>query len=281
MQTDIISPDREEIMETTFKKGKQLETLLCVDDEVNVLRSLKRLFRAETFRVLTAESSEKAFAILAKEQVHVVMVDQRMPDMTGTQFLQRVREHYPATIRVVLSGYSEVGAILEAINRGEVYRFLGKPWDDDELKTTIDQCFEHYLLLNENANLLRELQQQNETLNNLNQQLENTIREHAKALALTQNVVESLPFPLLCISAEGMVVKVNTPALQCLQQTALGETISGLFCPDVEKLLQQCLAGSLTESFAIFCDKTKHKLQIFPLVFDGLMQGCLIMIEQW
>ena len=129
--------------------NKDTHTLLCVDDEDNILRSLTRIFRAEDFRVITANNCDDAFELLASEEVQVVVSDQRMPDMSGTEFLQQVKEKYPNTQRVILSGYSESGAIVDAINYAEIYRFVGKPWDDEELKRVVRECFARFNASNE------------------------------------------------------------------------------------------------------------------------------------
>lgn len=255
-------------------------TLLCIDDEVNVLRALKRLLRSAPFKVLTATNSTEAFAIMEKEVIQVVIADQRMPEMNGTALLQKIKDKYPSTVRVILSGYSDVSAILETINRGEVYRFIGKPWDDQELKTTINQCFEHYALINQNVQLLRQLQQQNQTLEELNQHLQDTIQQRTQTLALTQNILEGLPLPLLCISAEEIVVKANISALECLQKTALGEKIDGLFSSQVEQQLKRLLIGTITDNTTIFCEKINHLLQIIPLKHNNNIQGCLLIIKE-
>ena len=117
------------------------QTLLLVDDEVNVLNALTRLLRREGYRILTATSPLQAFDILAKNRVQVVVSDQRMPDMSGTEFFARVRQLHPATMRIVLTGYTDVDSVTAAINRGAIYKFLTKPWDDDELRDQIRQAF--------------------------------------------------------------------------------------------------------------------------------------------
>ena len=116
-------------------------TLLLVDDEENVLRSLARLFRRDGYQILTAGSVREAFDLLASRSVQVIVSDQRMADMNGTEFLTRVRDLYPDTIRMVLSGYTDLATITEAINRGAIYRFLTKPWNDDALREHIRDAF--------------------------------------------------------------------------------------------------------------------------------------------
>jgi len=124
------------------------QTLLLVDDDVNVLSSLHRLFRRDNYRVLTALSPAEGFELLALHEVHVVVCDQRMPIMSGTEFLSKVKEMYPDTIRIILSGYTGLEAVLDSINRGAIYRFYTKPWDDTQLRDNIRLAFHHYWLMN-------------------------------------------------------------------------------------------------------------------------------------
>jgi response regulator RpfG family c-di-GMP phosphodiesterase len=116
------------------------KTVLCVDDEVNVLNSLKRLLRKESYKLLLASSGKEGLSLLEKEPVHLVISDQRMPEMTGTEFLQIVKQRYPEAVRIILTGYSEANTIIESINKGEIYRYLMKPWDDEELRNMIQEC---------------------------------------------------------------------------------------------------------------------------------------------
>ena len=125
--------------------GEQLneykQTLLLVDDEPNILASLSRLLRREGFQILTALSPSEAFEHLAKQPVQVILSDQRMPEMSGTEFFARVRQLYPETIRIVLTGYTDLDSVTGAINRGAIYKFLTKPWDDDQLREQIRDAF--------------------------------------------------------------------------------------------------------------------------------------------
>ena len=116
--------------------------VLFVDDEEGVLRALKRLFRRENLEVLTAQSGSEGLAILQERPVHVVVSDQRMTGMNGTEFLKKVRNLYPATVRCILSGYAEMDSVVAAINDGNVTRFMAKPWIDDELKVVLRECID-------------------------------------------------------------------------------------------------------------------------------------------
>jgi len=125
---------------------RNLQTLLVVDDDVNVLQSLHRLFRRDNYRVLTAASPAEAFDLLAMHPVQVILCDQRMPVMNGTEFLSKVKEMYPDTIRIILSGDTGVETVLDSINRGAIYRFYTKPWQDAELRDNVRLAFREYWL---------------------------------------------------------------------------------------------------------------------------------------
>jgi len=122
-------------------RAQSNHTLLIVDDEPSILSAMNRLFRHEHFQVLTATRSAEAFDLLAQHPVQVIISDQRMPGMTGTEFFARVRQLYPETLRIILSGYTELEAVMDAVNRGAVYKFLTKPWEDDQLREQVREAF--------------------------------------------------------------------------------------------------------------------------------------------
>jgi len=135
-------------------------TVLFVDDEEKILKSLKRSLTDEPYETLFAESGKKALEILRQEDVHVIVTDLRMPEMDGLELLRIVREEYPHIIRLVLSGYAEVDVLLNAINNGEVLRFITKPWKSAaEFKTIIRQAIEYYDLHSEREMLLTYFEQ--------------------------------------------------------------------------------------------------------------------------
>src|SRR5437016_3805706 len=114
-------------------------TILVVDDEQDILDSVRDLLRME-FKVLTTTSAAQAIDMMKKEEVHIVMTDQRMPSMTGVEFLQSVRGGYPDAIRLLFTGYADIRAVIDAINQGNVYRYLTKPWDPNELVSVIREA---------------------------------------------------------------------------------------------------------------------------------------------
>lgn len=120
------------------------KTILLVDDEPNILRALSRLLTDANYQVITANSGKEALEHLKKEKIQVVISDQRMPIMTGSELLSHVKKNYPEVVRIILSGYTDFDAIKEAINEGAIYKFLGKPWDDNLLLKDLTDAFKFY-----------------------------------------------------------------------------------------------------------------------------------------
>ena len=150
-------------------------TLLIVDDEPGILSSLRRLLRPAGYKIHTAESGSIGLQVLEQEPVDLVISDMRMPEMNGAQFLEQVRLRWPGTTRILLTGYADVSSTIEAINRGEIYRYIAKPWDDNDLTLIVQQALEHRRLQNENTRLLMLTQAQNEELKDLNANLEDKV----------------------------------------------------------------------------------------------------------
>ncbi|MBN1803896.1 MAG: response regulator [Sedimentisphaerales bacterium] len=125
-------------------------TVLFVDDEEKILTSLKRGLLDEPYNTLFANSGKEALQILEKKQVHVIVTDMRMPEMGGLELLKTVKEKYPAIVRMVLSGYTQVSTVLTAINQGEIFRFITKPWNlEDEFKPAVLEAVDYYNFQNQ------------------------------------------------------------------------------------------------------------------------------------
>ena len=137
--------------------------------------------------------------------------------MNGVAFLAQVKQLLPDSVRVILSGFADAQVIVDAINKGEVFRFHPKPWDDQELLITIRQCLEHYRLRCEHAQLSQQTQQQNEQLRQLNESLEQAVSERTRSLVFSQEVLECLPVSVIGVSREGEIVLTN----QCARQLAI------------------------------------------------------------
>src|ERR1700759_2640098 len=141
--------------------------VLYVDDEINNLNSFKAAFRRD-FDIHVAQSARGGRKILDSNEIGIIITDQRMPGITGIEFLESILTIYPDTIRILLTGFSDMNAVMDAINRGQVYKYLVKPWQNEELKMYIQNALEIYNLRRENKELARKLQLANIELENLN-----------------------------------------------------------------------------------------------------------------
>lgn len=161
---------------------KGVYNVLYVDDEENNLNSFRAALR-RSYNIFTALSGEEGMNVIKENDIHVVVTDQRMPNMTGVQFLQHIPNDFDS-IRIILTGFSDMESIIEAINTGQVYRYITKPWDKDELKITIDNAIETVMLRRNNKKLISELQEHNE-------QLEEKVKERTKEIEKQKELIET------------------------------------------------------------------------------------------
>lgn len=209
-----------------FRKPQR--TLLLVDDESNVLASLKRLFRRDGHQIFTASSGQEGLDIMARQKVDVIISDQRMPGMTGVEFLRAAKAAHPDTIRIVLSGYTELQSVTDAINEGAIYRFLTKPWEDDQLREHIRKAFEYKELQEENQQLDIKIRTANQELVSANMQLNavlkttrNQVLRDETTLAIVREALECIPLPVIGVSDDGLVAFVNEKADTLLRRLGL------------------------------------------------------------
>ncbi len=194
-------------------------TLLLVDDEDNILSSLKRLLRLDGYNIVTASSGAQGLQRMAEHPVDVILSDQRMPGMTGVEFLRRAKTLYPDTVRMVLSGYTELQSITDAVNEGAIYKFLTKPWDDERLRSHIEEAFRHKEMVDENRRLAGAVLATNQQLEAVNGQLQQLLSEQRvritreeTSLVVAQDVLHGIPAPLIGIDSNGMVAYLNDDA---------------------------------------------------------------------
>lgn len=166
--------------------------VLFVDDEENVLRSLKRLFIDEDIEVYTASSGRAGLEMIAKEECWVVVSDQKMPEMNGSEFLERTREIAPDIMRIVLTGYADINTAINAINRGGAYRYITKPWNDADLVLAIRDAAEKYRLTRENRYLAELTKKQNDELKRWNSRLEVMVQEQTIDIQKNNEVLRKL-----------------------------------------------------------------------------------------
>ncbi|MDP2827897.1 MAG: response regulator [Sulfuricellaceae bacterium] len=164
--------------------------LLFVDDEPNILSALRRLFRSHGYKIHTAEGGAEGLALLGQEPVDLVISDMRMPNMDGAQFLEQVREKWPDTVRILLTGYADVSSTIAAINKGQIYRYISKPWNDDDIVLLVKQALELKNLEREKLRLEALSLRQNEELKELNASLEAKVLERTKEVRQTMSFLD-------------------------------------------------------------------------------------------
>jgi two-component system NtrC family sensor kinase len=198
-------------------------TVLCVDDEPAILHSLRRVFMDEPWETLFASSGEEGLALVAARDIDLVLADFRMPGMDGAEFLRRVSSVRPDCLRVVLSGYADITLIVTALNEGRIYRFLSKPWNDDELRDHVRKFLEHQRLNRENRRLSSELVALNARLKQGIEEASRELRAKDRAIEFARVALESLPTALVCANGKGEIVLANREARQLLRTLATDE----------------------------------------------------------
>lgn len=186
-------------------KSAALPKLLCVDDEEHILAALRRVFSEEAFEIECAKSGEAALEILAREPVAVVVSDQRMPGMSGTELLREVRERFPEAARIILSGFAELSVVVAAINEGEINKFIAKPWSDDALRETVRACFAQYEVSALSRATTEEIARENDDLRTSNAELE----LRYQALEFYQEILDQMPVGLFGVGSDGTIALCN------------------------------------------------------------------------
>jgi response regulator RpfG family c-di-GMP phosphodiesterase len=190
--------------------------VLIVDDEEGILSSLRRLLRREAYELITVANAKEALRVMEEQPVSLLISDYRMPGMSGTDLLLEVQRRWPETLRIVLSGYSEVKAIISAINEGAVYKFITKPWNDEEIKLHVRRALEQHALRAENQRMAREISLQNQRLRELNEQLDQRAADASRGLTFAQETLEMIDAGVVTIDVTGLVVTANREAVRLL-----------------------------------------------------------------
>jgi diguanylate cyclase (GGDEF)-like protein len=228
-----------------LERKSRARTLLLVDDEENIIASLRRLLRRDGYHIITANSGAQGLQQLAENKVDVILSDQRMPGMTGVEFLRRAKELYPETIRMSLSGYTELQSITDAINEGAIYKFLTKPWDDELLRGHVNEAFRQKEMVDENRDLSTQLQAANGELAAVNErmqklmgvQLQQIRRDEARLLSANE-LLEGMPAPVIGFDVEGMVAYLNADAQELFppDNSPLGRDAAEALPPDLAQV---------------------------------------------
>jgi two-component system NtrC family sensor kinase len=214
--------------------------ILFIDDETNILRALERVFLDEDYEILTARSASEALEILScVSPVQVVVSDYRMPQMNGVELLRTVRETWPDTVRTVLSGYADTEAIVSAINDGQIYRFIPKPWNDLELRMTIASAVNQYKRLRKEIQYAESMQRKIDDLERENSFLVQRVAESEDRIA-SEEILDNLPAGIVLLDGNMKIVQCNREARSLLQAAAGDESCNG---PDLQ--VSEVLRGFL------------------------------------
>jgi len=213
--------------------GETPVRVLFVDDEENILRSIKRLFMEESYEILTANSGEEALKLLKDHQnIGLLVSDQRMPGMQGVDLLQQASHISPDTLRILLTGYTDINAAISAINKGGACQYITKPWKDNELIQIIRDAVYRYSLIRENKRLAEIVKRQNEELKQWNDQLQYRVQEQTIEIRESEKrfrrLFDEAPVGYHEVNKEGCITNVNATELEMLGYTAeemLGEPI--------------------------------------------------------
>lgn len=219
--------------------------LLLVDDEPNIVAALKRLLRSEQYQIYTANDGPQGLEVLARQPVDVIVSDQRMPGMLGADFLRKARELAPDSIRIMLSGYTELQSVTDAVNEGAIYKFLTKPWDDEQLRGHIAEAFRVKQSADDNQRLHLEVRTANQELAAANRRMEQLLQEKQRqisrdeiSLSVAREILQHLPLPVIGLDDAGMIAFINAAAAALFREhgsllgSEAGSVLPELFTAD-------------------------------------------------
>ncbi|GEM_PF-285875 len=258
-------------------------TLLLVDDEPNIVSSLRRLLRPDGYQILTANSGAEGLEVLAANAVDVIVSDQRMPGMIGADFLRAAKTLYPDTIRIMLSGYTELQSVTDAVNEGAIYKFLTKPWDDERLRGHIAEAFRLKEIADDNERLNLELRTANYDMAVTNRKMEELLRQKQQqisrdetSLSVAREILQHLPLPVIGLDDEGVVVFLNGAASRLFSQ---GGAMLGNEAPQVmPELFPNGWDSKLSHEAAI--GQERYRVLAHPMGEHSASRGTLITLSR-
>ncbi|MES2016228.1 MAG: EAL domain-containing protein [Pseudomonadota bacterium] len=261
---------------------KQKRTLLLVDDEQNIVSALKRLLRRDNYQILTAYNGQEGLDVLAANAVDVIVSDQRMPGMIGADFLRAAKGLYPDTIRIMLSGYTELQSVTDAVNEGAIYKFLTKPWDDEQLRGHIAEAFRLKEIADDNERLNLELRTANHALAATNRKMEELLRQKQQqitrdeiSLNVARELLQFVPLAVIGLDDEGMIAFVNGAADTVFRQRGM------ILGNEASLVLPELFPGGTEFSGAIDADIDGRHYQVVAHAMGAKSQsrGCLITLS--
>jgi len=266
-------------------------SILFVDDEQNILSSLKRLFRPLEYSIYLASGGEEGLRVLNEEKIDLVISDMRMPNMDGVQFLEQVAKFWPGTIRILLTGYADMKSTISAINKGDIFKYVSKPWEDNDLIRTVQLGLEQKRLKEDKARLLELTRRQNVELEELNNNLEKKVTARTEELqqmfkmlekahdSLKKNFISSIKvFSSLINMRDGeagghsssvsaiarkiaLKLKLNDDAIQNITVAGLLHDIGKIGLPD--NIIDKC--------YEDLDPKNKRKVEKHPIVGQAML----------
>lgn len=261
---------------------KQPRTLLLVDDEQNIVSALKRLLRRDGYQILSANSGQEGLDVLAANAVDVIVSDQRMPGMIGADFLRAAKNLYPDTIRIMLSGYTELQSVTDAVNEGAIFKFLTKPWDDEQLRTHITEAFRLKEIADDNERLNLELRTANHELAAANRRMEDVLRQKQQqitrdeiSLNVARELLQFVPLAVIGLDDEGMVAFVNDAAERMFRQNG------AILGNEAEIVLPELFPDGLAPSGShrVDIDACCYQVVVHPMGANSQSRGSLITIS--
>jgi EAL domain-containing protein (putative c-di-GMP-specific phosphodiesterase class I)/CheY-like chemotaxis protein len=261
--------------------------LLLVDDEPNILSALKRLLRSDQYQIYSAGDGPQGLAVLAEHPVDVIVSDQRMPGMLGADFLRKARELAPDTIRIMLSGYTELQSVTDAVNEGAIYKFLTKPWDDEQLRGHIADAFRVKEIADDNLRLHLEVRSANQELAAANRRMEQLLQEKQRqisrdeiSLNVARDLLEQLPLPVIGMDDTGMIAFINGAAQHVFRHggSLLGNQASSVLpelFADNAATATDAAAGRPSQQYAAIGGQ-RYAVTIYPMGAHSASRGSLI-----
>lgn len=259
-------------------------TVLCVDDEEFILKAFKRLMRKEDFRILTACGGEEGLEILAREEVHIVASDQKMPGMSGSQFLSKVRRQYPDAIRFTVSGYVDSDSIRSSILEGGIDRFLTKPWNKDQLVTSFGQCVEQFRIMERGRDLATQSGMTAQAIQQLEQLRVQLIADLISAEPFDIASIQRLPLPTITTDGSGTVLSIHEAVgrhWKNLAQLQAGDSLLNSNVKSISDPLRTAIeTGTRQSAIDGFVNDEPVLVHAVPLVTENGCEGCILLIEQ-
>ncbi len=266
-----------ETPETTPLLRLQKRQLLLVDDEPNIVSALKRLLRRDGYQIFSATNGQQGLDLLASESIDVIVSDQRMPGMIGADFLRKAKLLYPDTIRIMLSGYTELQSVTDAVNEGAIYKFLTKPWEDDLLRGHIAEAFRLKEISDENQRLNQELRRSNLELAAANRKMEELLQQKQQqiqrdeiSLSIARELLQLLPLPVIGMDEDGMIAFTNSAADQVFRH---GPPLLGY---QASQVLPKLLDGKGISDI----DGCRYRIEVHAMGEHSASRGSLIVLNR-